>query len=161
MSGSRQSEQGKSVCVRAGRMGNNCYIWGPPSPRSHAAPTIVFPCARRFTNTSSRVVYSNQLALRRDTPTTAATELPGGCCVQLCWEQHLPICVWAARRKCFPCALELVLGTQGAELGPSAQPRHEAGMQCLADCPPPALLQLLRAAGQAAFPRLRQSVLVV
>lgn len=46
------------------------------------------------------------------------------------WEQHPPICVWAAQRKCFPCGLELVLGSHGVGLSPWALLCPKAGMQC-------------------------------
>lgn len=137
---------GKSVCVRAARMGNNRYIWGLPRPRSHAAPTIALPCARRFTNTSSHVVYSNQPAPRCRAPRRLVCPAALGTA-----SLHLHLCCLA---QMFSLGAGAAFGTPGCGARPLC-----SGMRCLADCPPPAALQLLMAAGRAGLLPLGQSLL--
>lgn len=88
MSGCRQSEWERE-CVYA-QCG--CGTIATSGDSGAPDPTIAFPCARRFTDTSSRVVYSNQLALHHGAPRlwcvqpvlgTASLHLHLGCLVQM------------------------------------------------------------------------------
>lgn len=62
-----RASRAERVCMRCMDVERSLHL-GTPSPRSHAARTIVLPCARRLASTSSRVVYSNQLAPCRTAP---------------------------------------------------------------------------------------------
>lgn len=116
-----RASRAERVCVRCAGVEQPLQL-GTPSPRSHAAGTIVLPCARRLASTSSRVVYSNQLAPRLLVcPAALGTAFPS--------------CAWAARRECFPCGPEVLSGSWAAGLGPlpqSAGPhsRRDAGRVC-------------------------------
>lgn len=88
MSGCRQSEWERvSVYAQCG-CGTIATSGDPGAPD----PTIAFPCARRFTDTSSRVLYSNQPALHCTAPRhlvcpavlgTASLHLRLGCSLQM------------------------------------------------------------------------------
>lgn len=88
MSGCRQSEW-ERVCVYAQRGCGTIATSGDPGAPD---PTIAIPCAGPFTDTSWRVVYSNQLALHRGAPRrlvcpavlgTASLHLHLGCLLQM------------------------------------------------------------------------------
>lgn len=113
-----RASRAERVCMRCTDVEQPLHL-GTPSPRSHAARTIVLPCARRLASTSSRVVYSNQLAPRLLLcPAALGTAFPS--------------CARAARRECFPCGPEVVLGSRAAGLGPLPHSRRDAGHVCRA-----------------------------
>lgn len=121
MSACRQSEW-ERVCVYAECGCGTIATSGDPGAPD---PTIAFPCARRFTDTSSRVVYSNQLALLHRAPRrlvcpamlgTASLHLHLGCLVQMfsLWARtgfgnpgSAPLLSHTTKQGC--CALQIVL----------------------------------------------------